>query len=95
MRRSDNAKLTMNMLVWNDEMNTFFSMPLHYILYIFYRCPEALHFQKDVNDATVSNEGHDPEEEEQYSKEVWDQRVDWSKLTPMGTHDLHHLLECT
>jgi len=53
--------------------------------------PETLDFQKDVDDATVANEGHHPEEEEEDSKEVGDQWVHWRERAPVVTHDLHHL----
>ena len=57
-----------------------------------YRCPEVLDLEEDVDDAAVTDEGHDPEEEEDDTEEVADQRVDRGELGPVGVDDGHHVL---
>ena len=57
-----------------------------------YRGPEALDLEEDIDDAAVSDERHDPEEEEDDAEEVGDQRVHRRELAPVRVDDCHDVL---
>ena len=57
-------------------------------LWITHRGPEALDLEEDVDDASVSEEGDDPEEEEEDSEEVGDQGVGGRELAPVLINNL-------
>ena len=57
-----------------------------------HRCPEALDLEKDVDDAAVADEGHDPEEEEHDAEEVADEGVDRRILLPVRMDDGHDII---
>ena len=58
-----------------------------------HRCPEALDLEKDVDDAAVADEGHDPEEEEHDAEEVADEGVDRRILLPVRMDDGHDIIQ--
>ena len=55
----------------------------------------VISLEKDVNDKTISSRAHDPEEEEEDSKEVLDKGVDRGELVPVLRGHCQNILRGT
>lgn len=54
-----------------------------------YGCPEGFDLEEDVDDTSVAEKWHDPQEKEKHSEEVGDQGISRGKLTPVGVNHSH------